>query len=182
MERLRFHPRLFFKKGETPQMKEKRNDLYSGIAFLAFGVFVYAFSFQIKPTTSDILGSRFFPQAVGIIIGLLAIVQIVGALNGIKAAKAGPAEEKKKAALSMPLVLTTVALFVYYFVIQLVGFVPTSIAYLLFQCYILMSDEERKNKKTVIIMALVSVLIPVFLNFVFWNIFRIRLPMGKLFK
>lgn len=164
-------------------MKEKKNDLISGIVFLAFAVFVYAYSFQIKQTTSDILGSRFFPQAVAVIIGILALVQIVTAIREIKKAQPQPKEEKaEKTPLNKPLTLTTVALFAYFFVIQYVGFVITSIGYLLFQCYLLMDKIERKNKKTVIVMAVVAFAVPLLLNFVFWNLFKIRLPQGKFFK
>lgn len=164
-------------------MKEKKNDLMSGIVFLVFAVFVYACSYQIKQTTSDILGSRFFPQVVAVLIAILAVVQIIASLRGMKKLQPQPKEEKiKKKELNKPLTLTTVALFAYFFVIQYVGFVITSIVYLMFQCYLLMDKAERKNRKTVVVMAVVAVAVPLLLNFVFWDLFKIRLPQGIFFK
>ena len=167
-------------------MKEKKRDIIGGAAFLAFAVFIYVFSFKIQKTTSDILGSRFFPQAVAILIGILAVVQLLGGIKGYKEAAALETKEASgasgKQTFNMPLALTTVALFVYYFLVVQIGFTITSIMYLLFEGCVLENKEELKNKKTVAILLAVAVLVPVFLNFVFWNIFNIRLPQGKLFR
>lgn len=164
-------------------MNSKKKDLLSGIVFLAFAVFVYAGSFSIKQTTSDVLGSRFFPQVVAVLIGILSVAQIIGAVLGMKD---GNAEETKAESVgkkwNLPLILTTAALFAYYILINWIGFVPTSILYLLFECSVLMTDEERKNKKELIILLLIAVLVPIVLNYIFWNIFSIRLPLGSLFK
>lgn len=98
-------------------MKESRDNLISGIVFLLFGVFVFAASYLIPETTSDILGSRFFPRATAVLILILSLVQISGAARGMHAAKAkdGHEEETQKTpGLNKPLVLTVAALFVYY--------------------------------------------------------------------
>ena len=55
--------------------KASKKDLQSAIAVILFAIAFYAFSFQIQPTTSDVLGSRFFPQAASIILILLGLVQ-----------------------------------------------------------------------------------------------------------
>ena len=77
---------------------------------------------------------------------------------------------------------TVAALFAYYFVIQQVGFVATSIAYLLFESWILMNKKELGNKKLVAIVVVTDILFPIFLNFIFYNIFHIQLPAGRLFR
>lgn len=166
-------------------MKDKRNDIYSGIALILFAVFMYATSYMIQPTTSDILGSRFFPQVVAILIAVLAVCMIIGALaSKNKAAGAEqPAEEKtEKKAVNMPLVLTVAGLFAYYILILQLGFTITSILYLLFQGAVLMSKEDMKNKKKLVVLVLVAVIVPIALNFIFWNVFQIALPAGNLFQ
>lgn len=166
-------------------MDNKRKDIYSGVAMLLFAAFFYGTSFLIQATTSDILGSRFFPQMAAILIALLAVVQIIQACR-----KPAPAQEESasqtetagKKRLSKPLVLTTLALFAYYLLTLAVGFTLTSIAYLFFEGMVLMDSKNRKDKKKVALLAVVSVVIPVFLNTVFWNVFAIALPAGALFE
>lgn len=165
-------------------MKDKRNDIYSGIALILFSIFMFGASYLIQPTTSDILGSRFFPRVVAVLIAVLAIVMIVSAVKALKSGdKAAEAEEKtKKQMLNMPLVLTIVGLFAYYILIMALGFTITSILYLLFQGAVLMGKEGLKNKKSLIILVIVSVVVPIALKNIFWQVFKIALPAGNLFS
>ena len=80
-----------------------------------------------------------------------------------------------------PLILTVAALFAYYNLVLYIGFTITSILYLLVQSAILMSKDALGNRKTVAVMVLVSVIAPVFIHTVFWKVFSIALPAGKLF-
>jgi len=166
-------------------MKEKRGDIISGIVIAIIAVIYYAYSFQIQQTTSDILGSRFFPQLAAILLFGLSVIQIVQALrkkvpaDGEGADGKAPSEGGKT--INLPLVLTTAALFVYYFLVLKIGFTITSILYLLFECWVLMPEDARKNKKMLIIVAIICFAVPVFLNTVFYNVFHIQLPVGSLF-
>ena len=198
-------------------MKEARDNLYSGIGFLLFGIFVFAGSYWIPATTSDVLGSRFFPRAVSVLMALLAVVQMggtwkmAGRPEGRAAGKAaqkpeltGHAEQPQKPELTghaersqqpepsmpenaagsrfnRPLILTVAALFAYYILVLYIGFTITSILYLLVQSAILMSKDALGNRKTVAVMVLVSVIAPIFIHTVFWKVFSIALPAGKLF-
>ena len=138
-------------------MKEKRNDIYSSVAFILFAGFMFAGSYWIPPTTSDILGSRFFPRMVAFLIAFLAVFQLIGAVSFVKSTKE-EVKEEKKTGLNMSLILTVAALFAYYVLVLYVGFTITSILYLLAQSAILMSKDDFKNKKKIIILALVAVL------------------------
>lgn len=169
-------------------MKEKRNDIYSGIAMIIFAIFLFVGSYWIQPTTSDILGSRFFPKAIAVLIVLLAVIQIIGSVSYLKqnsseqdTAKEADQEQEQKDWKNKPLIMTTIALFVYYVVILQVGFVITSIIYLLFQGAVLMNKEDLKDKKKMAVLVLVAVLVPIFINTIFWRVFTIALPSGKLF-
>ena len=166
-------------------MKEERSNLYSAIVFVLFGIFVYIGSFWIPVTTSDILGSRFFPRAVAVLIFILGIVQFAMNVKILKNMKSvqenqNPESEQSKK-LNWPLLLTVISLFIYYVLLLQIGFVITSILYLLVQSAVLMSKEDFGNKKKVVIMILVSVIVPIAINAVFWNVFSIALPGGKLF-
>lgn len=164
-------------------MKEKRDDVYSSIVMLLFAVFLFAASYLIQPTTSDILGSRFFPRLISVIIGFLAVFQLIGALSVLKEYKNKKEAEEtvEKKEKSFALLITVVSLFVYYILILQIGFTITSILYLFIQGAVLMSKEDLKKKSKLVVLVLVSVLVPIFINTVFWNIFSIALPAGKLF-
>ena len=176
---------VFLNKHEVFKMN-KKNDILSAAAVILFAAAFYTGSFQIQQTTSDVLGSRFFPQAAAILLAFLGIVQIVTALT---ASGKGSAENnntddigaKKQEGISVPFILTIAALFAYYVLIRLVGFAVTSIAYLLFESWVLMPEEGRNSKKMKIIVILTSFLVPLFLNYIFYQVFKIRLPQGMLF-
>lgn len=163
-------------------MKEKRGDIFSGIVIGVLAVIYYIYSFKIQQTTSDVLGSRFFPQLAAILLLILSVILIVQALRK----KSEPEEESSKSEntkkINLPLILTTIALFVYYILVLNIGFTITSILYLLFECWVLMPDNIKKNKKMLILVVLICVAVPVFLNTVFYNIFHIQLPVGALFR
>ena len=58
-------------------MSERKKNIISGIVFLAFAIALYAGSFSIVLTTADIMGPQFFPRAIAVFIGILAVVQII---------------------------------------------------------------------------------------------------------
>ena len=165
-------------------MKEKHGDIISGIVIAVIAVVYYIYSFQIQQTTSDVLGSRFFPQLAAILLLFLSAVQIIQAIRK----KPDPAEvteheqSRTDKKINLPLVLTTAALFVYYFLILNIGFTITSILYLLFECWVLMPDHIKKNKKMLVLVVIICIAVPVFLNTVFYNVFHIQLPVGALFQ
>lgn len=159
---------------------EHRKNFTSGIVFLLFGIFIFAGSYTIPATTSDILGSRFFPRAVAVLIGILSIAQIILSAGAFKAA-AHNNEDKVKEAINKPLILTVAALLIYYVLVLQIGFTITSIIYLFCQSLILMPMEDIKNKKKLIVPVLVSVIVPIVVNAIFWKLFSIKLPVGNLF-
>lgn len=163
--------------------RNNKKDFQSAIVIIIFAIAFYMFSYKIQPTTSDILGSRFFPRAASVCLMLLGAIQI---WKSVRSKDVLTEEELKKIAkndtINQPLILTSVLLFVYYFLCLGVGFTITSILYLLSSSWILMPETDRKNKKMQILIAIVAIVVPVFLNTVFYRVFHITLPKGMLFK
>lgn len=166
-------------------MNEKRGDIISGIVIAVIAVVYYILSFKIQFTTSDVLGSRFFPQAAAILLLILSVIMILQAIRKKpENSETGQAKEEvsqEESKINLPLMLTTIALFVYYFLILKIGFTITSILYLLFECWVLMPDNVKKNKRMLILVAFFCFAVPIFLNTVFYNVFHIQLPVGTLF-
>lgn len=159
-----------------------KKDVQSSIVIIIFSIAFYLCSFQIQATTSDVLGSRFFPQAAAICLIFLNVIQI---FKNVRSNEVLTDEQKKKIAsadrINSPLVLTTVLLFAYYFLCMQVGFTLTSIVYLICSSLVLIPKAERNNKKQMLLILIVAVAVPIFLNTVFYQVFHITLPKGKLF-
>lgn len=161
-------------------MSERKKNVYAGITLLLFAIFIYAGSFWIPESKSDILGSRFFPRCAAVLIGFLSGILTLASMNFGKAAER-TAEEKQQAKWNIPLLFTCLALILYYLIILQFGFVITSILYLFCQCLILLPKEDYKNRKKMTFTLIVSIIIPVAINFIFWKVFSIALPAGNLF-
>lgn len=171
-----------FSERQMNMNTNNKKDVQSAIAIILFAMVFYAFSFKIQATTSDVLGSRFFPQAAAVCLVLLGVIQI---FRNLRSKEVLTEEQEAKIAktdqINRPLVLTTVMLFAYYFLCMGIGFTLTSMVYLVCSSLVLMPADSKKDKKTLLLVLLVAVLVPVFLNTVFFKVFHIMLPKGKLF-
>ncbi len=163
--------------------KNNVKDVQSSIALILFAIAFYGFSFRIQPTTSDVLGSRFFPQAAAILLMLLCVIQLVRAFRSKEVLTAEEEEKIAKAdRINAPLILTTIVLFAFYILCYYIGFGVSAMFFLLAASFILMPEAEKNNKKTKLIVIAVAILFPIFLEFVFYKIFHIQLPLGKLIQ
>jgi len=161
-------------------VSEKKKNVYTGIGLLLFAIFIYAVSFWIPESKSDILGSRFFPRCTAVLMGILSGILTMSSI-GLKKREETEERLAHQAGLNYSLLLTCLALILYYLIILQLGFVITSIVYLFCQCLILLPKEDRRNRKKMMITLAISVLVPVAINFIFWKIFMIALPAGNLF-
>lgn len=161
-------------------MSEKKKNVYAGIVLLLFAIFIYVVSSWIPESKSDILGSRFFPRCTAVLMGILSGILTLSSISVRKRdeTEGGLAQQT---GLNHSLLLTCLALIMYYLIILQLGFVITSISYLFCQCLILLPKEDYRNRKKMMITLAISVLVPVAINFVFWKIFMIALPAGNLF-
>lgn len=163
-------------------MTKLKKDLFSGIFFMMFAIFLFVSSFSIKMTTSDSLGPQFFPQIVGIFMGMLSSIQIVECL--IKKKRLGSNEaaenQRSKYLFNKGLWMTIALLSGYVLFIEKIGFVLISIIYLFCQINILLPQAAYKNKKKLIKTATVAIIIPIAIYMLFYKVFNIFLPAGLL--
>ncbi|MGF6907527.1 tripartite tricarboxylate transporter TctB family protein [Fusobacterium sp. PH5-44] len=166
-------------------MNDGKKNFYSGIVFFVFGVFIFLCSYKIPATTSDILGSRFFPRVVSISTCVLSLMLIILSSRNFKKSEESievkKSDNKSPLKLISPFSLTIILLFSYYILLNLIGFTLTSILYLFLQSAILMNNDDRKDKKKIVVLGIVSIIIPIFINLIFLKIFDRVLPVGKLF-
>lgn len=159
-------------------MMTRFRDLTGGVFFLAFSVFLYVTSYQIRLTKADPIGPQFFPRLVAVLIGVLALVSIVRSLLRLREQKNATASGGKPLAV-VPLLATCVLLVAYMLLIDKVGFILLSVIYLYLQI-LLISPPEELQKKNLLINGVVSVLVPVALYHLFYHAFGIFLPEGLL--
>jgi len=161
--------------------EEYKKDIHSGLVFMLMSIFIFIGSFYIPKSTSDILGSRFFPRVVSGLILLLSMILAIKGLIKVRAMTDGDEKKQSSRKYSKPLLLTVFILFVYYLMVLYIGFTVTSILYIFFQSLILMQQRDFKNRKKLIILVVVSIVIPIVINSIFLRVFSIILPVGRLF-
>ena len=163
--------------------KQTRTNLCSSVLAVAFGIFVYIMSgsITVKKKGGDI-GSAFLPQLIaGIMIGLGILLLIKTLLDWRKQKASADASEEKKAPAGewIPVALSFANLVVYALIFKPVGFLVSTVIYLMAQMLI-MSPEKKPSPKSLGLYALVTVIAAVAIYFLFTRAFSLPLPKGIL--
>lgn len=159
-------------------MYKKYKDVVIGGVLAVFSCIYLAMSFQIKLTNIDrIVGSRLFPQIIGIVILALSIWLIV---DGLQRARRADAEEQgqKKSCIRTVIVLGSFA--AYIFLMDKIGFTVSSILYLFSQMTVM--GPWPAKKKSMIVYLVISVLTSVLIYVMFDKIFMLMLPKAGWFS
>ena len=136
----------------------------------------------MKAKNGDV-GSAFLPIVVGGMLVVLSLIYLGSTLLEIKQRKnrGEEAEEEQIEEILKPdnrkIALTFVLLAAYVLLLKPVGFVITSIVYLFLQMNV-MSDEPTVKQR--VVFAVLSVIVPVIVYYVFVNLFSMVLPAGIL--
>ncbi|MGE4352488.1 MAG: tripartite tricarboxylate transporter TctB family protein [Oscillospiraceae bacterium] len=162
-------------------MSSRLKDLYSGIFFLMFAVFIYVESYFIRVSKADALGPQFFPRLVAIAMAFLALLQIIRYVKTIKT-QPKPQTDTKVIPFwkNAPLILTFVLLAGYVILVDKLGFIIVTAIYLFCQIFLLLPKGAIKVKRNLIITSGIAVIVPVFIYFLFYKVFMIFLPAGIL--
>lgn len=164
-------------------MKPKM-DMIAGIFLFIFSVIMYYASFSIRILVVARIGSRFVPQLVAISMGILSLVLVIQSLLKMRLAREGAGLEKeeeeggKKWSFlgTAPIWGTFLALIAYAVAFEPLGFILSTILYLLVQFFLLTSMVKRKYLVFVVAALLTSVIV----YFLFVKVFYLMLPEGVL--
>ena len=159
-------------------MSESLKDKLSGLVFLAFSIFIYAASYSIRTTKADSLGPQFFPRMVAVIMGILAVIQVVTAFT--RKDKSSTEAASKVFAINWPLILSIALLVAYCYLLKEVGFIVLTTIYLFCQIYLLFPKGSFANKKLLVISVIASLAVPAGIYYLFYYGFQIFLPAGIL--
>lgn len=157
---------------------KKYGDVVVGIFFMVLGIVLIGAAMTLPKSKVMSIGPDFMPTVIGALMFVLAAILAVQGVLGLKDKKdidpaSIPKCDYKRVILSVLLVL------VYVFTLQPVGFVLTTLVFLLLMMLVLSPDDKRKPKDIVLLLA-IDVIFTFAVYFLFRNAFMIILPPGIL--
>lgn len=154
-------------------MSEKRRDLIGSIVFLVFGIFLFAISFTVRTIIENDVGPAFMPKVVAVAIVIVSVSKLVIALKNNSAEYTAIKKSKDD---KMGSLLTILNLGAYVILFEPLGFIISSILFLVLQMIILSDKVNFKPIRFVII----SVTSTIAIYFLFVYAFNLMLPEGLL--
>lgn len=155
-------------------MRESVKDIIAGIFLLLLAVLVFIYSFSVKVFIPIDIGSGFFPRLVAVMLAVVSLPIIGGGLRRYAREKGSP--------FSVPYVnvfgvtASTICMGAYIALLDVLGFFIASVLYLFAQFSVL-AVNDRKN---MIRIGILSLVIPVFVYVVFVYGFDMILPESSL--
>lgn len=156
---------------------KKYGDIVVGIFFMALSAVMMAMAAMLPKSKVMDVGPEFMPMCIGAVTFALAAILLVLSLKNHKlhiaqldAASIADCDHKR-------VLISTILILVYVFILQPVGFLLATLIYLPLQMLVLAPDSER-GKKQVIQLLIVDVLFTAAVFFLFRYGFKIVLPAG----
>lgn len=156
---------------------KKYGDIVVGIFFMALSAVMIAMARMLPKSKVMDIGPDFMPLCIGSVTFVLAAILTFLSIKGFKerAAKLDASDipecDYKRVLESIILVL------IYVFVLQPVGFIVSTLVFLMLQMLVLSPDDER-GKKDIIKLAVINVIFTMIVFFLFRYGFKIVLPAG----
>lgn len=146
------------------------------LALFIVGVALFIAAQGIRTGAAMGQGGDFMPKLCSTVwLGLSGIMLVLGFCGGKKTSvKACQTKTNIKG-----LLMTLALLFVYILLLNSVGFMIMSVIYLFLQI-LLFTPKEQRTKKTYIIIAVLSLVIPITVDILFANVFSLIMPAGLL--
>ncbi|MBT9146243.1 MAG: hypothetical protein DDT42_02125 [candidate division WS2 bacterium] len=162
-------------------MQEVKVQLYASVLFLVFGIAMLVGSLAMGDLgLVGAAGPGVMPKITSIALIGLSVGLLIQSWTEMKSVKTKGQEETARTKVDKKTVFgTIVILLVYSVMIVPLGFMISSIFYIFCQS-ILLRTNLNLNKKQIIIIALISVIVSFVINYVFTEYFALALPRGIL--
>lgn len=152
----------------------KFKDLISGICGIIFSIALYMLSVQIGLKENTTIGADFLPKIAAVImLVMFAIVAYRGAVQVKNGIEEKPQDYKSN---YLGVAIIFAAMMAYAVLLKPVGFMITSLVFLILAIVLMTRKEELRPIFTVI----VSVIAILFIYLIFTKVFGVRLPKGIL--
>lgn len=162
---------------------ERYKDILGGIFWVVVATTMYNASFNIRALTigagsSGLVGSGFMPRMVAIGMIILGAVVIFQGIKKLQALSGGIVCEKLSFREQyLPVVVSMVLLIAYVGLMEQVGFMIMTVAYLFGQMYVLAADEHRRP----VMFLAISIISAAAIYYTFVEVFQLMLPESRLF-
>lgn len=156
---------------------KKYGDIVVSIFFMALSAIIIILSMQLPESQVVSIGPAFMPTVISVVSFILAAILLIQALRRFKdnaeelAEKELPQYDYKRVILSIILVL------IYVCVMQPVGFIISTLVYLILQMLVL-APADKRTKKDIIVLVVISVVFTLVVYFLFRYGFKILVPAG----
>lgn len=156
---------------------KKYGDMIVGGFFMILSAGMMIMAKMLPKSTIMDIGPDFMPMCIGIVTFILAAAMAFLNVKNLKARTAEAEKVEKEDLDYKRMIISFMLILVYVYLLQPVGFIVTTILYLPFQMYVLAPDE-KKTKKDIIQLAVITVIFTIVVFFLFRYGFKIILPAG----
>lgn len=156
---------------------KKYGDIIVSIFFMALSAAMMVMAKMLPKSTVMDIGPDFMPMCVG---GLTFVLAAVLLFLSIKNFRINVAEAEAEGVENLDykrVLFSFILILVYVYVLQPVGFIVSTVVYLPIQMFIL-SPEDKRDKKSMVQLAVISVVFTFAVFFLFRYGFKIVLPAG----
>ncbi len=155
---------------------KKYGDIFVGIFFSVFSAAMIIMAKMLPKSKVMAIGPDFMPTVIGVLMLGLSLALLVEAVMHFKQTSAEAADFKDESDYKR-VILSLILCLAYVFLLQPVGFIITTVLYLLLQITVLAPDENR-TKKDIIHYLIIDVIFTLIVFFLFRYGFLIVLPAG----
>ncbi len=156
---------------------KKYGDIVVGVFFMALSAVLIAMAKMLPKSKVMEIGPDFMPLVIGVVTFILAAILTFLSIKNFKM-HAAEIDASKIEDCDYKRVLESIILvLIYVFALQPVGFIVTTLVFLLLQMLVLSPDDQR-GKKQIIQLAVIDVIFTMVVFFLFRYGFKIVLPAG----
>ena len=162
-------------------MLKKYRDVFCGAFLILLAAGLYAASFGIKSVALNLIKADFFPRLDAALLLVLGVILVVSGFLKAKQAQPEAGETvpfwKNDGTISM--LETLVLLVLYIGLMKPLGFVITTVFYLIAQMYTL-TPREKRTKRNLALFVVISLITSLAIYLLFTKVFYLMLPAGIL--
>lgn len=155
----------------------KYRDYLSSIFFIAISLFMIYLARMLPKSKVMSIGPDFMPTVIGVTTLILAVLLLILTVMRTKERETALAKAEPEDFDYRRMLYSLVLILIYVFIMQPVGFILSTIIYLIPQFLVLAPDEER-NKKEAIKLVVISIIFTIIVFLLFRYGFKIVLPAG----
>jgi len=157
-------------------MIEKYGDIILSCIFIIISIIYYFETLKIKVLEISKYGAQLNPKIVALLLITISIGIFIGNIKKIKIMNFDTKQDKKESKInSFKVILTLLAIFVYIFLLEKIGFIIATILYLFIQFNIFYKDSKK-----IILYLGISIITSFLIYYAFLKYFSLMLPRGIL--